>query len=81
MTRAADDGSEVTRLRGYGGLAVLIAHVFLAPYGLQDPTSPLAVALQAVFFCLLIFILIGTHTHRFLFVAAVVLILGATLIR
>ncbi|MEM1071612.1 MAG: potassium channel family protein [Planctomycetota bacterium] len=81
MRPATDRGTRVTPLHGYGGLAVLGGHVFLAPYGLQDPTSLVAAVLQAVFFLLLILILVGVGTHRVYFVAAVVLIMGATLIR
>jgi len=55
--------------------------VLLAPYGLSDPTSLLAAFTQAVFFTVLVLVLVGVAGHSAHLLACITLIAGATLVR
>ena len=63
------------------GLVVLVAHVLIAPFGFDDPTSVLAIVTQATFFALLAVILIGVAAHRAQLVTSLALVAIATCIR
>ncbi|MEM9083170.1 MAG: potassium channel family protein [Planctomycetota bacterium] len=48
----------------HGGLLVVIVHVFVSAYTLQDPTSVAAVATQTLFYAILVTIFVGVNKYR-----------------
>lgn len=71
----------ITAAQGYGGTALLVAHVLLAPYGLSEPTSALAAFMQATLFLLLLLILLNAANDRTLLVGSVAALAAATVAR
>ncbi|MEM7309030.1 MAG: potassium channel family protein [Planctomycetota bacterium] len=68
-------------LPAHGGLLVLTAHVLVAPFGLSETASPLAVFLEATLFAVLVVVLIGVAAHRVQLLVCLALVGVATAIR
>ncbi|MEM6391895.1 MAG: ion channel [Planctomycetota bacterium] len=81
MKRSVEPTSELGPVRAYAGLGVLVVHVLVAPYVLNDPGSWAAVVLHLVLHGLLFVILIGLIGKRWQAVWCVGLIVLATGVR
>lgn len=73
--------SPLSPAAAHGGLALLLLHVLIAPYALRDPNAIAAVILQAVFYLLLIIVLVDLATHRAVMVGCIFLVVAATAFR
>ncbi|MEM9167983.1 MAG: potassium channel family protein [Planctomycetota bacterium] len=62
-------------------LGLVITHVLISAYAMEDPTSLIAIVTQAVFYLILAAILFGVQSSRLEFTACVVLIGAATIAR
>ncbi len=81
MTKRADLLRPLPPILAHGSLGIVIAHVLVSGYAMEDPTSKIAICTQAVFYLIMALILFGVHSSRFEFVVCIVLVGSATLAR
>lgn len=81
MKKRTDPSRPLPPVLAHSCLGIVIAHVLMSAYAMEDPTSLIAIVTQAVFYLVLAVILFGVQSSRLEFIACVVLIGAATIAR
>ncbi|MEO1585133.1 MAG: hypothetical protein AAFR96_11265, partial [Planctomycetota bacterium] len=81
MAKRTDQTHPLPPVLAHSCLGIVITHVLISAYSMEDPTSPIAIVTQAVFYLILAVILFGVQSRRLEFVTCVVLIGAATISR
>lgn len=81
MAWKSEPSTKLSPLAAHSGLVLLVLHLIVAPYALGDINSLFGILIQAIFYALLIVILIDVATHRWQVVACISLVVIATMIR
>lgn len=81
MTQNTDRLRPLPPALAHGGLLIVIVHVFVSAYTMQEPTSFVAIATQAMFYIILGVIVLGVSNHRLEVAGCVALVCTSTVLR
>ena len=81
MTLRTDPLRPLPPALAHGGLVIVIVHVFVSAYTMQEPTSFVAIVTQAMFYIILGVILVGVSNHRLEVAGCVTLVCTSTVLR
>ena len=81
MTQRIDLSRPLSPVLAHACLGILILHVLISAYAMEDPSSAVAIGTQAVFYFVMAVILFGVQSSRLEFVACVALVGAASIAR
>ncbi|MEM9348272.1 MAG: potassium channel family protein [Planctomycetota bacterium] len=81
MQRTGEPSTRLSPAAAHTGFALIVLHILTSPYALDDAGSLFSVSTQALFYGLLIFVLIDVATHRSQVIACITLVAISTAIR